>query len=611
MPELPQSSAFFPEFKSATAADWAEKVRQDLKGENPDHLQWNTPEGILIKPCYHPEDLAALPVAHWEPESFPFVRGSKTTSNHWDLIQTIAVDQDFTGAVDKGALALSQGATGLHFVLKQAKTIDLAYLGQRIDLTRTFVSFTLKGQPAAFLTEYLHQLQAQGISSQQVKGFINYKPDTTQENYTSNYFDELSHLLQLAPDSPKFHVLSINGTRFATAGGTIVQEIAYTIGVAVTYLDALTERGFAPETVARHIHLQLGVGTNYFFEIAKLRAIRLLWATIIKSYGLAPEIAANLRLHSQTSRWYQTTFDPHVNLLRTTTEAMAAVIGGCDSLCIAPFDSTIRPENHFSERLARNISFILKEEAYLHQSIDPAGGSYYLESLTQQLAEEAWQLFQETEKQGGFATAWQNHIIQDALNAVAQQKFKKIASGEEVLVGTNKFINPQEKFDYDPEELIQSKYFDTARAAYSLEVMRFAVELHYQKRRQKPKAVVISIGDSIQRHINASFAKEFFGCAGFQTEVQHFDSVPEATEALQSMSGQVIVLSSSNEEYQSFAQQLGPALQNHKDKTALILAANPYHMKAELKAQGFDEFIFEGCDTASIVSRIQERLQKE
>ncbi|RDC66544.1 methylmalonyl-CoA mutase family protein [Adhaeribacter pallidiroseus] len=611
MPELPEPAALFPEFKASTAADWIAKVRQDLNGENPDQLLWHSPAGITVKPCYHPEDAANQPWTFATPGQFPFVRGNKTKSNHWELIQTIAVGQDTAAAVDKGVQALAEGADGLHFVIQQAKLFDFAYLVQKIDYARVAVSFTLSDRPAAFLAAYYHQLQASGVAVGQVKGFVHYKPEIAHENYTSTYFDELAELLQLTQNSPELQSLSVDGAYFAVKGGNIIQEIAFTISVAVAYLDALTERGFTPETVARQMQFLVATGTDYFFEIAKLRAIQVLWATIVTSYGLAPEVAAHLRLHSQTSRWYQTTFDPYTNLLRTTTETMAAVIGGCHSLCIASFDSTIRPENNSSERLARNISLILKEEAYLHQSIDPAGGSYYLEALTQQLAQEAWQLFQSTESQGGFVAAWQHHTVQDALNAVAQQKFKKIAAGETVLVGTNKFINSQEQFDYNPEELIQSKNFDTNRGAYSLEVMRFAVELHFRKRRQRPKAVVVSIGETIQRHIHASFAKEFFGCAGFQTEVQQFHSVAQAIEALQTISGQVIVLSSSTEEYQSFAQQLGPILKSHKDQPAVILAANPQHMKAELKEQGFDEFIFQGCDTAAIVSRIQEKLQKE
>ncbi|QMU28882.1 methylmalonyl-CoA mutase family protein [Adhaeribacter radiodurans] len=611
MPDSLKRLSLFPEFKKISGSEWANKVRKDLKGEDPESLTWHSPEGITIQPCYHSEDLADQPLTEAIPVQYPFVRGHKTANNNWENIAVITVSHNFCSAVDKGAKAVEQGADGLHFILQDKVILDFNYLLQHIDYNRFSISFTVSQKPTDFLKTFYNVLQELHISTSVLRGFIYFNLSEAHTFYTRSYYDELAALLKVYQDNTSYKLLSINGAGFAFKGGTVVQEIAYTISAAVACLDELTNRGIPAELVARNMHFQLAVGTNYFFEMAKLRAIRLLWATIIKSYGLDLEAAAALRVHSQTSRWHQTTFDPHINLLRTTTEAMAAVLGGCDSLAVCSFDNTIRPENEFSERIARNISLLLKEEAYLHQIIDPAAGSYYLETLTSQLAESAWQIFQDLEKTGGFVANWQNNYIKNSLNEVAQQKFKKVASGEDILVGTNKFINPKEKFDYDPEKLIQSNYFDTTRAAYSLEVMRFAVELHYLKRRQKPKVVIASVGDAIQRHLNASFAKEFFGCAGFTTEIQHFNSVTEAAQALPLVSGEVIVLSSSTKEYQSFAQQIGPALKSHKNKPAIILAANPHHMKAELKEQGFDEFLFQGCDTTTIVARIQEHLQKE
>lgn len=608
MQEQENQANLFPEFKAASAAEWAERVQKDLKGENPDSLLWHPEEGLTIKPCYHPEDIAAIPFKTAVPGQFPLVRGNHQGLNNWQNIPAIQVGEDTIAAVKKGVSALNQGADGLHFIITQPTQFDPAVLISQVDVTKYPVHFTLFAQPAVILENYYQKLHEKGIAPESLRGFIHFGPTDFAEKYSRVYFDELAKLLHLTQNSPDFYSVVINGTHFASSGGTIVQEIAFTISAAVACLDELTNRGFKPEIIVRNVQFRLAAGTNYFFEIAKLRSIRLLWANVVKAYGLDTNLAGHLRIHSQSSTWQQTTFDPHSNLLRATTEAMAAVIGGCDSLTVSPFDITIRPENDFSERLARNLSLILKEEAYLHQTLDPAAGSYYLESLTNQLADEAWQLFQDVETHGGFVQAWTSNYIKEALGKVAQQKFKRIAAGQDILVGTNKFINPKEKIDYDPEELIQSRYFDTTRGAYSLEVMRFAVELHYRKRKQKPRAIVASIGEAIQRHINASFAQEFFGCAGFQTEIQHFESVKEAETALHQVTADILIMSASDAEYQHFAQHFGPALKNHKDKPAIILAANPHHMKEELKEQGFDEFLFQGCDTVAIVARIQERL---
>jgi methylmalonyl-CoA mutase len=387
-----------------------------------------------------------------------------------------------------------------------------------------------------------------------------------------------------------------------------VQEIAFTLSAAVDSLDALTTRGIPAETVFRNMQLLVSVGNHYFLEIAKLRALRWLWAAVVQATGTDPAFAAYLRLHAQTSTWYATTFDPHTNMLRTTTEAMSAVMGGCDSISVAPFDVTYSPDNPFSARIARNIPLLLQHEAYLHQALDPAAGSYYLESMTQELAEKAWELFQTVENRGGYFKALQSGFILEQLHKSADEKFKNIATGHEVLVGTNKFANKHEKIDYDAEALLQSPAFDTTRASYPFEVMRLAAMLHYAKQNQKPKAIIAIIGHDIQEHIHAAFAKEFFDCGDFDTEVMRFDTVQESLEKLLFTACKVIVLSSTQSEYQRFAQQFTEALKQHKNRPLLILAASPAEMKEEMEENGFDGRIFQNCNTRSIISRIQERL---
>jgi methylmalonyl-CoA mutase len=287
---------------------------------------------------------------------------------------------------------------------------------------------------------------------------------------------------------------------------------------------------------------------------------------------------------------------------------MSAIIGGCDSLSIAPFDITFNPRNPFSERIARNIPLILQHEAYLNQVLDPAAGSYYLEHLTQELAEKAWALFQEAEAQGGFAAALQSGFIRQQLNSSAQATFQAIASGQQVLVGTNKFADSQEKIGYNAEALLQSRYFDTSRASYPLEVMRLAALLHYQKKNARPKAIIALVGHDIQEHIHAAFAQEFFACGNFDTEMIFFDSVAAALEKLLFIDCRILVFSSIESDYARFSRHFHEALKDHKKRPDLILAAHPEEMKQELAEQGFDGYIFQNCDVAQIISRIQEKL---
>ncbi|CAN5882933.1 hypothetical protein BH24BAC1_BH24BAC1_13960 [soil metagenome] len=321
------------------------------------------------------------------------------------------------------------------------------------------------------------------------------------------------------------------------------------------------------------------------------RAFRLVWAAVLKAYG-AESMAGLLRVH-------------------TTTEAMATLIGGCDSLSVEPFDSTFQSSGPFSERLARNIPLILKEEAYLDKIVDPAAGSFYLETLTDLLARQAWALFQEVETRGGFIEPAALEFIQGEINRVSRVKYSHIASGKEVIVGTNRFPNLQEELPFDPEQLIQSKEFDTSRGPYSFEVMRMAAELHHRKKRSRPIAAIAVLGDAIERHVNASFAREFFSCANFDTQVLSFETVPATATALLSLPAKVIVLSASSSEFAQFGKQFGPLLKNHPQRPALILASDPTVMKEEMIASGFNEFMFEGCDTKEIIARIQEKLMKE
>jgi methylmalonyl-CoA mutase len=599
--------ALFADFKPTTAAEWEEKIRKDIKGENPADLVTNTYENIAIKPFYSPEDIANVPYLDALPGKFPYVRGHKTTNNNWQNIQDVIATNDARLAIDKGVKALAAGADGLHFKIEDEEAFDLPYLINQIDLTQTPVSYSVSKQPEIFIQNLYNLLKEKGISAHGLKGFIALQPlHATELGVTS--VSKLETLIEITKNTTDFYGVAVNGAQFGNRGATAVQEIAFTLSQAISHLIQLSASGIPVPTIFRNMQFLLSTGTNYFLEIAKLRAVRLLWSGIVKVAEEDVVNAAFLRLHSTTSRWFATTFEPHTNILRTTTEAMSAILGGCDSVSVAPFDITIKQDNAFSERIARNISLILKHEANLHQVIDPAAGSYYLESLTQQLAQNAWFLFQEIEAKGGFEKALSSGYILEQLIQTAQAKFKNISSGQDILVGTNKFTNNKEQIDYDAEALLQSNYFDTTRAAYPFEVMRLAALLHFQKKNQRPKAIIAIIGHDIQEHIHAAFAKEFFDCGDFVTEILHFETVKVALEKLLFIDCKVLVFSSTESDYALFAQHYLEALKKHKYRPLLILAAPPEDMKEELEENGFDARIFRNCNARSIIGRIQERL---
>lgn len=598
----------FTEFSPASKADWEQKARKDLRDTPLESLTWLTYEGIDIKPYYAKEDIADLPFTSQKPGDFPFLRGDKTGSNSWLNVQQVEARGNGKHAIDKALDALQRGADGIYFVVHQQELFDLAYLVRQIDLSKYSVSYAVKEQPDCFLQRLYAELERCNVSPLNLRGFLNFDPISVQSKIDPEESRDIIKILDLTKDSPNFYGITVNGTSFSSTGASITQEIAYTLSAAVAYADRLTTAGQPLESVLRNMQFVMASGTNYFFEIAKLRALRLLWAAVVEAYKAEPALAASMRIHSTTSSWYQTTLDPYVNMLRTTTEAMSAVIAGCDSLTVTPFDSTFKESDEFSERIARNVSIILKEEAYLDKAIDPAAGSYYLESLTAALAQKAWGLFQEVESMGGFEKAYEDGFILGAITEVSRRKFRNIATGREVLVGTNKYPNPKESLSFDPEELIQSATFDTTRAAYPTEVMRMATELHLRKRQRRPKAIVAVIGSSEKRQVNASFAQEFFSCAGFETTQEHFDTVQEASDKLSSTAAEVVVVSSPEEAY---IREFGPRIRNHHAKPTLILAQDPQHMKDEMLANGYNEFIFEGCDMSTILQLVQQRLAQD
>lgn len=608
MSEANAKTPLFPEFEPVSAEAWEARIRKDLRDAPYQSLFWETEDGLTVKPFYTEADLPENRTQ--KPDDFPYLRTAKSRDNCWENIQTIYVRKDSRPFIEKAAQALQRGADGIHFVLRESVDFDFNYLLSQPRVLSAHISFTFPVSPETYLREYLQAARALNIDLNLLKGFIQFEPIDDQP-YGFPAYADIPKMLELTKEAPNLYAVTISGHQFSNRGASISQEIAIALSAAVSVLDCAEKVGVSPEKVIGHVQLHLTAGTNYFFEIAKLRAVRLLWSALVNSYGLAGELASRLRVHTSTSRWYQTVFDPHVNLLRATTEAMSAVLGGSDSVSVAPFDSIYKTPDDFSERIARNIPVILKEESYLDKAIDPAAGSYYLETLTKELAESAWKIFQTLESKGGFRKAVENGYIAAEIKKVTEDKFKSYTNREQILLGTNKYPNLQEKVDFDPEQLMQSKYFDTNRAAYPFEIMRLASELHFRKKKKKARAVIAVIGTKIAEHLHATFAKEFFNCANFETHVFHFETIEDALNALENDAAKVVVLSGSEEQYAYFDQTLATRIKNHAHKPVLILAATPQHMEEEMMSKGFDQFIFQGCNMDSIISCIQQKMVHE
>ena len=403
-------------------------------------------------------------------------------------------------------------------------------------------------------------------------------------------------MLKAGQALPNYRVLAVNAFLFNNAGAYISQELGYALAWGNELMAKLTEAGFTADEVAKKIKFNFGISSNYFMEIAKLRAARWLWAEIVAAYKPACECACKMVAHAQTSEWNMTVYDAHVNLLRSQTEAMSAALAGVDSITVRPFDKIYQTPDDFSERIARNQQLLLKEECHLDKVVDPSAGSYYVEVLTNSLADVAWKLFLEVEEKGGFSVAVNAGEIQNAVNASNVARKKAVATRREILLGSNQYPN----FTEVAADKIQEKgscccggghcgeatipALDFSRGASEFEALRMTTE----KSGKTPKVFMLTIGNLAMRLARSQFSANFFACAGYKIiDNLGFDTVEAGVEAAVKAGAEIVVLCSSDDEYAEFAPAAYKALAGRAE---FVVAGAPA-CADDLKAQGIDQFV--------------------
>src|SRR5215831_2495384 len=362
-------------------------------------------------------------------------------------------------------------------------------------------------------------------------------------------------------------------------GGTVVQELGYGIALGVERLVERLQAGSNVDKAAKAIRFVFAVGSNYFFEIAKLRAARMLWACAVSAFRPRDESSCLMKLHACTALSNKSVYDPFANVLRATTEALAAVIGGCDSLEVRPF--------RFSDRLAMNIQRLLLEESHLDRVADPAGGSYYVEWLTDALADQGWRLFQQVEAEGGYIKA--KGSIDSALAKSRAARDKAVSSRRRTLVGVNNYPDLDETIG-EPVEVQQGSW----RAASPFEHLRLKTEAFTREHGKRPKVLLLERGDLTMRQARSQFSQNFFGCAGFEIAISHEFEHSDAD---------LIVLCSSDPEYLTLAEEVCP-----KVKQPVIVAGDPKAQLDQLKATGVEGFIHIRTDAITALTEWQNRL---
>jgi len=374
---------------------------------------------------------------------------------------------------------------------------------------------------------------------------------------------------------------AVRGDLLHDSGATAVQELAYALAEGVDALVALTGTGLTADDAAPRIQFVFGVGSNYFFEIAKLRAARLLWSQAVSAFGVAGE-PGRMRIHAVTALENKSVCDPWTNLLRCTTEALSAILGGCDSLTVRSF--------HYPERLAENIQLVLKEEAHLDKVADAAGGSYYIEALTASLAREAWKLFQQVEAEGGYAAAKQSGAVDAALKQSRDTRAKAVSSRRRTLVGVNNYPNLNEKIAGSEEP-------STGRLAEPFEKLRLRTERHAARTGRTPMVLLLTHGDLKMRMARAQFCQNYIGCAGFQ--------IAESMEYA-GTDADIVVLCSSDSEYLALAREVCPNV-----KVPVVVAGNPKDQIEALQQAGVTGFVHVMANAVDTLTAWQDRLGME
>ncbi len=483
-----KSGKLFEEFPPVSTEQWEAKINKDLKGADlpadlpakdlsqagalvkagyEEKLVWKTNEGFNVKPYYRAEDIENLDYLNSFPGEFPFIRGNKKNNNNWEIRQDIIInnsrDEECLVSANKKALnALSRGAASIGFIIENTpvkKQEEFSRLVKGISLEEVSINFIVPGKHVQNLLSMLYnEVSSQKLDKEKINGSINYDPLgyltlTGKYNHqTASSGQMAKQLIEFAKKNlPNVKVIAVNGQYFHNSGSSIVQELAFSLAVGNEYLAQLIDKNLSVDEIAPYLQFIFAVGSNYFMEIAKLRAARMLWAQIITAYKPESESTSKMYIHSVTSQWNKTIYDPYVNMLRTTTESMSSVIGGTDSLTVLPFDTSYKTPDEFSERIAQNTQIILKEESHLNKIVDPSAGSYYIECLTNSIAEQAWKLFKTVENKGGYFKAFKQGFIQDEIAKTAQQRDRNIASGKEVFVGTNKYPDLNENIKAPPQ----------------------------------------------------------------------------------------------------------------------------------------------------------------
>ncbi len=708
-PQTEERSRLLKGFPPASYEEWREAAMALLKGAPFEKkLLTKTYEGITLQPIYMAEETKERNVYGSFPGFAPYLRGISTSGYKicaWNVAQEYrcALPEQMNAAIRED---LGQGQDVLAFQLdlagRRGQDPDAAPIGDVgcagvslatcDDVQTAFDGLDLESFPllaytgaatipfAALLAAYCRQ---HGIVCENLRGSVGFDPlgrlasEGKLPFALATAYTVLTSFTRWAQQqAPHLKTILIDGSPYHESGGNAVQELACVLATGVEYLRELQTRELSIDDVAGHMQFTLTVGSEYFLEIAKVRAARVVWAHVVKACGGNAD-AQKMSIHIRTSRRGKTLHDPYVNLLRASVEAFAGVVGGCESLHVGRFDDVAQEAAQeaepcvFANRIARNVQSILKEESHLNEVLDPIGGSWYVERLTDEIARKAWELFQEIERRGGMAKALESRDIQDQLAATAAQRRANLATRKDVLVGTNLYANIDEQplrpnasntddvyrarletlqafkatrifQELTPNSAALIPGMETLiaaaeqgatlgelmrmccpaedspasitpvtiqRSAEMFEHLRAASERYKDANGHRPRVFMANMGPLKQHKARADFSQAFFEVAGFEMLSNYgFHSVDEAAEAAIHSRAPMVVICSTDDTYPDIVPPFTEKIKSANPETIVILAGYPQDDIETFKQSGVNEFIHMRANVYDTLARIMQTL---
>ncbi|MFS0863419.1 methylmalonyl-CoA mutase family protein [Fredinandcohnia sp. 179-A 10B2 NHS] len=618
---------------------WKKEAEKSLKGKTIEKLHTKTYENIILKPIYTKKDIEHLPHVKELPGFDSMMRGTTTSgylNNSWFVSQELNVENpdEFNTAAKE---ALANGQTMIHINLHGENSNDGLQLHQLENMRKAFTGITLATTPVlidtnselvSFLNTLAVYLNEQNETPRTLAGTIGMDPlgllvETGELQVPlSNIWAQLADAVNWAiTNETSIRTILVKGQPYHNGGANAVQELAYTLATATEYISVLEEKGLDFNEIAKRMTFSFSIGSNVFMEIAKLRAARVVWSAICKAYGGSAE-EAKMHIHARTSAFTKTVFDPYVNMLRSTTEAFSAIIGGVDSLHVSAFDEAIRKTNSFSRRIARNTQSILKEESHLHRVLDPAGGSWYIEALTNELADAAWTLFKEVEAEGGLLKALKSGSIQSKVKDVYKARQHNVNHRKDKIVGTNMYANLAEKTlvtekltparskQNNSQPAVVINHIPTVRIAENFESLRHAANEYARKTGEFPKIGLINIGPIPEHKPRADFISGFFEAGGFQiVKNDGYLTVNAAISGAKAMNLDTFVFCGKDEAYKEMIVEISKELKAINPGIRLYIAGKQEGQIAqEYKNAGINDFIHIKTDCYSFLYQLQQEM---